>query len=95
MRIDLDVLGDKTKEIIDCATLSEEFLQYANRYRTRYPEVEEAYKKASQLFNKEYNYVDALDTISNAVEEVEPGAYKRITDDYESREQAQRQYPMN
>ncbi|MDM8277705.1 septation ring formation regulator EzrA [Ligilactobacillus aviarius] len=92
---DLDVLGDKTKEIIDCATLSEEFLQYANRYRTRYPEVEEAYKKASQLFNKEYNYVDALDTISNAVEEVEPGAYKRITDDYESREQAQRQYPMN
>ena len=57
--------------------------------------VEEAYKKASQLFNKEYNYVDALDTISNAVEEVEPGAYKRITDDYESREQAQRQYPMN
>lgn len=92
---DLDVLGDKTKEIIDCATLSEEFLQYANRYRARYPEVEEAYKKASQLFNKEYNYVDALDTISNAVEEVEPGAYKRITDDYESREQAQRQYPMN
>lgn len=92
---DLDVLGDKTKEIIDCATLSEEFLQYANRYRTRYPEVEEAYKKASQLFNKEYNYVDALDTISNAVEEVEPGAYKRITDDYELREQAQRQYPMN
>lgn len=92
---DLDVLGDKTKEIIDCATLSEEFLQYANRYRTRYPEVEEAYKKASQLFNKEYNYVDALDTISNAVEEVEPGAYKRITDDYESREQAQWQYPMN
>ena len=92
---DLDVLGDKTKEIIDCATLSEEFLQYANRYRTRYPEVEEAYKKASQLFNKEYNYVDALDTISNAVEEVEPGAYKQITDDYESREQAQRQYPMN
>ena len=92
---DLDVLGDKTKEIIDCATLSEEFLQYANRYRTRYPEVEEAYKKASQLFNKEYNYVDALDTISNAVEEVEPGAYKRITDDYESREQAKWQYPMN
>ena len=92
---DLDVLGDKTKEIIDCAKLSEEFLQYANSYRTRYPEVEEAYKKASQLFSKEYNYVDALDTISNAVEEVEPGAYKRITDDYESREQAQRQYPMN
>lgn len=92
---DLDVLGDKTKEIIDCATLSEEFLQYANRYRTRYPEVEEAYKKANQLFNKEYNYVDALDIISNAVEEVEPGAYKRITDDYESREQAQREYPMN
>lgn len=91
---DLDVLGDKTKEIIDCAALSEEFLQYANRYRMRYPEVEKAYKKASQLFNHEYNYVDALDTISNAVEAVEPGAYKRITDDYESREQAQREYPQ-
>lgn len=95
LQSDLDVLGDKTKEIIDCATLTEEFLQYANRYRTRYPEVAEAYKKANHLFNREYNYVEALDVISNAVEEVEPGAYKRITDDYETKEQAQRQYPMN
>ncbi|WP_290032752.1 septation ring formation regulator EzrA [Ligilactobacillus cholophilus] len=92
---DLDVLGDKTKEIIDCATLTEEFLQYANRYRTRYPEVDAAYKKADHMFNKQFDYVDALDVISNALEEVEPGIYKRITDDYESQEQAQRQYPMN
>lgn len=92
---DLDVLGDKTKEIIDCSTLTEEFLQYANRYRTRYPEIAEAYKKADHLFNKQFDYVDALDVISNALEEVEPGIYKRITDDYETQEQAQRQYPMN
>lgn len=92
---DLDVLGDKTKEIIDCSTLTEEFLQYANRYRTRYPEIAEAYKKADHLFNKQFDYVDALDVISNALEGVEPGIYKRITDDYETQEQAQRQYPMN
>ena len=92
---DLDVLGDKTKEVIDCATLTEEFLQYANRYRTRYPEVADAYKKASHLFQKEFNYVDALDVISNAVEEVEPGSYKRITDAYSSTEQAKRKYPLH
>lgn len=92
---DLDVLGEKTKEIIDCSTLSEEFLQYANRYRTRYPEVAEAYQKADYLFNKEFNYVEALDVISNVLEQVEPGIYKQITDEYEEQEQAQRQYPQN
>lgn len=46
---DLDVLAQKTQEIIDSSTLTEAMLQYSNRYRTRYPEVASAYAHAVEL----------------------------------------------
>lgn len=81
---DLDVLAQKTQEIIDSSTLTEAMLQYSNRYRTRYPEVASAYSHAVELFNKNYDYVGALDVISEALETVEPGCYKRIENDYKA-----------
>lgn len=81
---DLDVLAQKTQEIIDSSTLTEAMLQYSNRYRTRYPEVASAYAHAVELFNKNYNYMGALDVISEALETVEPGCYKRIENDYKA-----------
>lgn len=65
---DLDVLAQKTQEIIDSSTLTEAMLQYSNRYRTRYPEVASAYAHAVELFNKNYDYMGALDVISEALE---------------------------
>ena len=79
---DLDVLAQKTQEIIDSSALTEEMLQYANRYRSRYPEVASAYQHAYDLFNRDYDYVGALDIISQALESVAPGCYKRIENDY-------------
>ncbi|KRN88984.1 septation ring formation regulator EzrA [Ligilactobacillus ceti] len=90
---DLDFLGDKTKEIIDSSILAEELMQYSNRYRTRHPEVAKAYNTALELFNRKYDYVAALDTISQAVDAVEPGAFDRIAQNYEEREQTR--YPLN
>lgn len=81
---DLDVLAQKTQEIIDSSTLTEAMLQYSNRYRTRYPEVASAYAHAVELFNKNYDYMGALDVISEALEIVEPGCYKRIENDYKA-----------
>lgn len=81
---DLDVLAQKTQEIIDSSTLTEAMLQYSNRYRTRYPEVASAYAHAVELFNKNYDYMGALDVISEALETVEPGCYKRIENDYKA-----------
>lgn len=81
---DFDVLAQKTQEIIDSSTLTEAMLQYSNRYRTRYPEVASAYAHAVELFNKNYDYMGALDVISEALETVEPGCYKRIENDYKA-----------
>ena len=79
---DLDSLAEKTQDIIDSSKLTEEMLQYSNRYRNRYPEVAQAYKEAKRLFEKEYDYITALDTIAQAVDKVEPGAYEKVTTQY-------------
>ncbi|MBN7275123.1 septation ring formation regulator EzrA [Ligilactobacillus pobuzihii] len=85
---DLDVLNNKTEEIKDSSMLAEQLLQYSNRYRNRYPEVEQAYQQALVQFKKEFNYVGSLDTISQAVDTVEPGSFKRISEQFESDKQA-------
>lgn len=79
---DLDVLSEKTNDILDSASLTERLLQYANRYRLRYPEIADAATEADSLFNREYNYSASLEKIATAVDNVEPGAYKKIEDDY-------------
>ncbi|MCP0887662.1 septation ring formation regulator EzrA [Ligilactobacillus sp. WILCCON 0076] len=81
---DLDSLEERTTEIIDSSRLTEEMLQYSNRYRNRYPEVLQAYQDAKQLFEHDYDYVGALDAIAQAVDTVEPGAYQRIADRYKA-----------
>lgn len=79
---DLDVLTAKTNEIIDSSILAEEMLQYSNRYRNRYPEISQAYQEALEQF-KQYDYVGALDTISHAIDAVDPEAFGKISRAYE------------
>ena len=79
---DLDVLEAKTNEIIDSSILAEEMLQYSNRYRNRYPEVSQAYQEALEQF-KQYDYVGALDTISHAIDAVDPEAFSKVSRAYE------------
>ncbi|WP_430616527.1 septation ring formation regulator EzrA [Enterococcus sp. DIV0176] len=79
---DLELLDKKTHDLVDAAALTEQMLQYANRYRHTHAEIKEAIDKSFYLFNKENQYQEALDEIGTALERVEPGAFKRIEDFY-------------
>lgn len=79
---DLKLLDEHTKELVDAAALTEQMMQYANRYRHSHPDVKAAIDKSLYLFSKEYRYQVALDEIGTALERVEPGAFKRIEDFY-------------
>lgn len=79
---DLDVLNEKTNDIIDSASLTERLLQYANRYRLRYPEIAQASDKSYHLFNQNYDYAGSLEQIATAIDKVDSGAYKKIEDEY-------------
>lgn len=79
---DMELLDQKTYDLVDAAALTEQMMQYANRYRHTHPEIKNAIENSLELFNKEYRYQDALDEIGTALERVEPGAFKRIEDFY-------------
>lgn len=79
---DLKILDEKTDELVDSAALTEQMLQYANRYRLTHTEISEASEKSLYLFNREFRYKEALDEIGVALESVEPGAFKRIESFY-------------
>ncbi|KAF1296140.1 septation ring formation regulator EzrA [Enterococcus sp. JM4C] len=75
---DLELLEKRTYDLVDAAALTEQMMQYANRYRHTHPEIRQAIEKTLVLFSKEYRYQDALDEIGTALEHVESGAFKRI-----------------
>lgn len=77
---DLEKLQDKTNDLRDSAELTERLQQYANRFAGN-AKVAAAAKKSQELFN-EYNYAGSLEAIATALEEAEPGSYKRIEDSY-------------
>ncbi|WP_368545461.1 septation ring formation regulator EzrA [Enterococcus faecalis] len=79
---DLELLDKKTKDLVNAAALTEQMMQYANRYRHTHENVRAALDKSMYLFSTEFRYQDALDEIGTALEAVEPGAFKRIEDFY-------------
>lgn len=79
---DLDILTEKTNDLIDSAQLAEQLIQYANRYRMTHEEVATASQEAQRLFDEDYDYAKSLETIATVLDEVEPGSYKRLEDRY-------------
>ncbi|GAA3610404.1 septation ring formation regulator EzrA [Secundilactobacillus similis] len=79
---DLDILTEKTDDLVDSALLAEQLIQYANRYRLTHAEVAEASQKAQQLFDNDFDYAKSLETIATVLDQVEPGSYKRLEDQY-------------
>ena len=77
---DLETLGEKTSDIYDSVELTERLQQYANRFSDN-QKIVTAAAKSQEEFNK-FNYTASLETIATALEEVEPGSYKRIEDSY-------------
>ncbi|WP_054710363.1 septation ring formation regulator EzrA [Secundilactobacillus paracollinoides] len=82
---DLDILAEKTTDLVDSAELSEQLLQYANRYRLTHDEVAKASQEAQRLFDQEFDYAKSLETIATVLDQVEPGSYKRLEDNYYKR----------
>lgn len=68
---------EQTDLMLEQAYLTEQVIQYANRYRSQYPLLAKKLAEAERLF-RNYEYELALETAAKAVEEVEPGALKRI-----------------
>lgn len=91
IQADMATLKEKTTDLIDSAVLSEQLLQYANRYKTNHEEVQEASVEAQRLFNEEHDYAHSLEVIATAVDKIDAGAYKRIEDSYYTQKQAEAQ----
>lgn len=68
---------DQTDVMLDQAYLTEQVIQYANRYRSQYPLLASKLTEAERLF-RSYEYELSLEHAAKAVEEIEPGALKRI-----------------
>ncbi|GGK05498.1 septation ring formation regulator EzrA [Lentibacillus kapialis] len=73
----VDYVAEQTETLLDQAYLTEQVIQYANRYRSRDPELAQKLTEAERLF-RAYEYELALEQAARAVEEVEPGALKHI-----------------
>ncbi|MGG6439121.1 septation ring formation regulator EzrA [Saccharococcus caldoxylosilyticus] len=70
-------LYEWTEEMIEQASLVEKVIQYGNRYRRRYPAVQEGLEEAESLF-RHYDYEQALEQAVATLEKVEPGAFQRV-----------------
>lgn len=68
---------DTTEEMLDQAFLTEQVIQYANRYRSSNPFLAAELIESENLFRKA-EYELALEKAARAIEEVEPGALKKI-----------------
>ena len=74
--------------VVQNATLTEQLLQYSNRYRSFEPAVQSSFEHALKLFEVDHDYDASLEEISYALETVEPGVTDRFVSSYEkTREQ--------
>ncbi|CQR25117.1 septation ring formation regulator EzrA [Streptococcus varani] len=80
---DMTELEEIAYSIVQNATLTEQLLQYSNRYRSFDASVQKAFNRALSIFEKEYDYEAAFEEISFALETVEPGVTERFVHSYE------------
>ncbi len=69
----------KISEMLENAQLTEQIIQYGNRYRAAHPAMHARLLEAEMAF-RQFRYAKALEEAATAVEDVEPGAMKRIQD---------------
>ncbi|MBM4762572.1 septation ring formation regulator EzrA [Bacillus sp. B15-48] len=75
----VEKLADTTKEMVENVNLAEKIIQYGNRYRSRYPSVANGLDAAEEAF-RNYEYQQAIEKATAVIEEVEPGAIKKINE---------------
>ena len=80
---DMTELEEETYKLVQYATLTEQLLQYSNRYRSFDDHVQAAFDEALYIFEKEYDYPASFKVISEALETIEPGVTERFVSSYE------------
>lgn len=80
---DLAELEDETYRIVQYATLTEQLLQYSNRYRSFDEAVQAAFNRSLELFEHNFDYQASFEEIAQALDIVEPGVSTRFTTSYE------------
>ena len=79
---DMDLLETETYSIVQNATLTEQLLQYSNRYRSFDDRIQEAFHEALNIFETAYDYQASFEKISQALELAEPGVTDRFVTSY-------------
>lgn len=79
----LVMLEETTYSVVQYATLTEQLLQYSNRYRSFDANVQSSFDVALHLFEVNHDYRGAFDEIAYALELVEPGVTERFVTSYE------------
>ena len=80
---DMNELENETYRIVENATLTEQLLQYSNRYRSFDEGVQTAFNRALEIFENEFDYQASFEEISQALDVVEPGVTNRFVTSYE------------
>ncbi|MEW4354349.1 septation ring formation regulator EzrA [Streptococcus pneumoniae] len=80
---DMRELEDETYRIVQYATLTEQLLQYSNRYRSFDEGVQAAFNRSLEIFEHEFDYQASFEEISQALDIVEPGVSTRFVTSYE------------
>lgn len=80
IREEVSQIAKQTNTLIDSASLAEQFLQYANRYRTSH-QIGPTIDESMDLFRR-YQYVESMNTIRTYLANIDPEAVKRIEDYY-------------
>ena len=80
---DMTELEEETYKLVQYSTLTEQLLQYSNRYRSFDDHVQAAFDEALYIFEKEYDYPASFKVISEALETVEPGVTERFVTSFE------------
>lgn len=79
----MEVLETETYTIIQNATLTEQLLQYSNRYRSFDEGIQQAFHEALDIFETKFDYQASFEKISQALEVAEPGVTNRFVSSYE------------
>lgn len=79
----MEILESETYTIIQNATLTEQLLQYSNRYRSFDEGIQQAFHEALDIFETKFDYQASFEKISQALEVAEPGVTNRFVSSYE------------
>ncbi|EMN5534171.1 septation ring formation regulator EzrA [Staphylococcus aureus] len=78
--IQMNIFEDEANDVLVNAVYAEKLIQYGNRYRKDYSNVDKSLNEAERLF-KNNRYKRAIEIAEQALESVEPGVTKHIEEE--------------